>query len=151
MSEKRPILLVDDCADDLFFMHSAFKKAEFNTPLQEVHNGVDAIAYLKGEGVYSDRDAFPLPILMLLDLNMPMKSGFDVLKWVRAQSGLKHMPAIVLTASTRMEDVEHAFDLGATDFLVKPRTVKGLTDMIRRLRDWIEINHFPPLNEVVKR
>lgn len=149
MNEKHTILLVDDSENDLFLMRMAFKKAEFNIPLQEVHNGEQAIAYLKGDDPYSDRDKFPLPAVMLLDLNMPMKNGFDVLNWVRTQqTGLKRLLIIVLTASMRPEDVERAFDSGANSFLVKPGTMEDLTDMIRRLRDWLQYNRFPPLDDV---
>lgn len=146
MNEKQTILLVDDSEDDLFLMRTAFKKAEFESPLQEVRNGEEAIAYLKGDDPYSDRNKFPLPAVMLLDLNMPMKNGFDVLTWVRTQAGLKRLSIIVLTASMRAEDVERAFDLGANSFLVKPSSLEALATMIRCLRDWIQINHFPSLN-----
>jgi CheY-like chemotaxis protein len=132
-------------------MRIAFKKAEFRVFLQEVHNGEEAIAYLSGEGPFSDRGRFPLPAVMLLDLNMPMKNGFHVLEWVRAQPMLKRMAIIILTASTRPEDVAQAFDLGATSFLVKPASIEDLAAMIRCLRDWLQLNHFPPLNEAVRR
>ncbi len=145
MNERATILLVDDSENDLLFMRAAFKKAEFNNPLQEVHNGEEAIAYLKGDGSYGDRSRFPLPMIMLLDLNMPMQNGFDVLTWVRAQAGLKRLTIIVMTASMRAEDVEQAFDLGANSFLVKPSNLEALTAMIRSLRDWVRINQFPSL------
>ena len=90
-------------------------------------------------------------VVMLLDLNMPMKNGFDVLKWVCAQPMLKRMSIVILTASMRMEDVEQAFDLGAHSFLVKPSNLKDMINTIRYLRDWIQINHFPPLNDAVAR
>jgi CheY-like chemotaxis protein len=151
LNEKQTILLVDDSDDDLVIMRIAFKKAEFVASFQEVHNGQEAIAYLNGEGPFIDRDKFPLPAIMLLDLNMPMKSGFDVLKWVRAQPVLKRMAIIILTASMRLEDVERAYDLGANSYLVKPGGMEELTAMIRCLRDWIKLNHFPPLNATVKR
>jgi CheY-like chemotaxis protein len=148
---EQTILLVDDSENDLFLMRRAFKKAEFNVPLQEVHNGEEAIAYLKGDDPYSDRNKFPLPAVMLLDLNMPMKNGFDVLNWVRAQTGLKRLSIIVLSASERAEDLERAFDLGANSFLVKPSTLEALAAMIRCLRDWIQINHFPSLTDAVRK
>ena len=151
MNEKQTILLVDDSENDLELMRVAFKKADFNSPLQEVHNGEEAISYLRGEGLYCDRNKFPLPTVMLLDLNMPRKNGFDVLDWVRTQPALKRMPIIILTASMRREDVERAFDLGAHSFLVKPAALEELVAMIRCLRDWLQINHFPPLNEAVRR
>ena len=151
MNQNPTFLLVDDSENDLFLTRVAFKKAGIDSSLQEVHNGEEAIAYLKGDGPYSDRNAFPLPAAMLLDLNMPMKDGFDVLKWVRTQPALKRMPVIILSASMRSEDVEQAFDLGANSFLVKPGTIADLIDMIRCLRDWLRYNHFPPLNETVRR
>ena len=147
MNDKQTILMVDDNESDTFLVRSAFKKAAFNNPLQEVRNGEEAIAYLKGDAPYSDRDKYPLPIIMLLDLNMPMKNGFDVLTWLRAQPGLKRLTVIILTASMRMEDVERAFDLGANSFLVKPSSLEDLTAMIRSLRDWLHYHHFPPFNE----
>ena len=146
MNARQTILLVDDSENDLFLMSRAFEKADFKSPLQTVHNGEQAIAYLKGEGVYNDRNHYPLPMVMLLDLNMPMKNGFEVLEWVRNQPALKRLSIIILTASLRNEDVERAFDFGANAFLVKPSTLEQLTTMVRRLRDWIEINHFPPLH-----
>ena len=151
MNEWQTILLVDDRENDREIMRVAFKKANFSNPLQEVHNGEEAIAYLKGEDVYTDRNKFPLPAVMLLDLNMPMKNGFDLLSWVRTQPALKRLSIVILTASTRMEDVERAFDLGANSFLVKPSNIDALIAMIRCLRDWLQINHFPPLNEAVGR
>jgi CheY-like chemotaxis protein len=151
MNERQTILLVDDSENDLALMRIAFKKAGFNSPLQEVHNGEEAIAYLKGDGPYSDRDKFPLLTVMLLDLNMPMKNGFDVLTWVRTQPALKRLSIIVLSASMRIEDVERAYDLGANSFLGKPTDLNELVNMLRVLRDWLQINHFPPFNEAVRR
>jgi CheY-like chemotaxis protein len=146
MNENQTILLVDDSENDLWLMRAAFKKAEFNSPLREVRNGEEAIAYLKGDGPYGNRSEFPLPTVMLLDLNMPMKNGFDVLTWVRTQTGLKRLSIVVLTASLRAEDIERAFDLGANSFLLKPSNLETLAAMIRCLRDWIRINHFPSLS-----
>ena len=150
MNEKPTILMVDDSDNDLFLLRMAFKKAEFSVPLQEVHDGQEAIAYLKGEGRYSDRVGFPLPAIMFLDLNMPMKNGFEVLEWLRDQPGLKRLTVLVLTASMREEDAERAFDLGANWFAVKPSDIDTLVAMIRSLRDWMRHTQFPSLGEVAK-
>jgi len=147
MNDQQTILLVDDSENDLILMRRAFKKAKCNSPLQEVRNGEQAIAYLKGEGPYGDRDKFPLPAVMLLDLNMPKKNGFDVLAWVRSQPLLRRLAIIILTASNRSEEVDRAFDLGATSFLVKPIALEDLATMMRHLCDWVQINHFPALHE----
>src|SRR5678815_2078194 len=125
MDSTRTVLLVDDSETDLFLTRTAFGKAAFNSPLQEVRNGAEAIAYLQGEGPYSDRNKFPMPAVVLLDLNMPMKNGFDVLTWVRGQSTLKRVAVIVLSASMRTEDIERAFELGANSFLVKPGSMES--------------------------
>ena len=151
MNATQTILLVDDSENDLLLTRTAFRKAAWNNPLQEVQNGEEAIAYLKGEGAYNDRNEFPLPAAMLLDLNMPRKNGFDVLAWVRAHPTLKRLPIVILTASMRPEDVERAFDLGATSFLVKPTNLAELVEIIRSLCGWVQVNQFPPINEVVMR
>lgn len=142
MNEKPGILLVDDNENDLFLMRRAFGKAAFDVPLQEVHNGVEALAYLTGAHPYSDRVQFPLPTVMLLDLNMPKGNGFDLLTQVRAQEGLRRLSIIVLTSSALTEDIERALDCGASAYLVKPSSFEALVAMIRCLREWIEINHF---------
>jgi CheY-like chemotaxis protein len=147
MSQPQSILMVDDIEDNLYLMRAAFRMAKAEHPLQEARDGEAAIAYLKGEGHYSDRNQFPLPTVMLLDLNMPKKNGFEVLAWVRAQPGLKRLMVIILTASMRGEDVERAFDLGANSFLVKPLGLDELTAMLRCLCDWIQFNQYPSLDE----
>jgi len=147
MNNPQTILMVDDSEDNLLLMHAAFEMAKCKNPLQEAHNGEEAIAYLKGEGAFGDRNKFPLPTVMLLDLNMPKKNGFDVLTWGRTQPGLKRLAIISLTSSIRSDDVERAFDLGANSFLVKPLALDELAAMLRCLGDWIQINQFPSLNE----
>lgn len=143
MNPNQTILLVDDSDSDVELMRLAFQWAKFEAPLQVVRNGVEAIAYLDGEGPYEDRSQFPLPTVMLLDLNMPMKDGFQVLEWVNTQPRLKRLTVIILTATSREEEIERAFDLGAHSFLIKPPTMDDLTGMMRCLRDWLQINHFP--------
>jgi len=147
MNEGKTILVVDDSENDLELMRNAFHQAKGDHPLQELRNGEEAIAYLKGEGLYADRKKYPLPIVMLLDLNMPKKNGYDVLVWVRAQPTLKRLPIFILTASMRSEDVERAYYLGATSYLAKPSNLTALADMMRSLCDWIQINHFPSIQE----
>jgi CheY-like chemotaxis protein len=147
--KEQTILLVDDSENDLFLMRRALKRAEFNVPVQEAHNGEIAISYLAGKGIYGNRNEYPSPALVLLDLNMPMKNGFDVLEWVRTQPSLRRLTIIVMTASLRPEDVDRAFELKAASYLVKPANMESLTSMARSIRDWTQINHFPPRNEMV--
>ena len=151
MNQQQTILMVDDSENDLLLMRVAFKKAEFSNPIKEAHDGDEAVRYLEGEGEFANRTKFPFPLVVLLDLNMPGKDGFQFLKWVRSHPRFKALPLIVLTASMRIEDVQHAFDLGANAFLVKPGAIEDLVAMIRCLRDWLGYNHFPPYNEAVNR
>ena len=150
MHEKPTILLVDDSENDRFLMRLAFDKADFRCALPEVGDGSQAIAYLKGEGAYGDRTAFPLPDVMLLDLNMPLQNGFEVLEWLRGEPGLKRLSVVILTASMREEDAHRALDLGANWFLVKPSDIADLVAIIRALRDWMHFTQFPSLTQPAK-
>ncbi len=143
MNSNPTILLVDDSENDIELLRAAFKRAGFNPALREVHNGREAIAYLQGDALYADRTEFPLPTLMVMDLNMPMMNGLAVLAWVRGHARLRRLPVIVLTASMRIQDIDRAFDLGVNSFLVKPSTLDELVVMTQCLRDWIAINEFP--------
>ena len=145
MNEKQTVLLVDDSEDDIMLMKHAFQAAQFKPSVQTVSNGEEALAYLKGEDAFANREEFPLPTVMLLDLNMPRVTGFDVLAWVRTQPLLRRLTIIVFSASARAEDVERAYELGVSSYLVKPTTVAELIAMMCSLRDWLDYNHFPSL------
>ena len=119
----RAVLYVEDEADDVFFMERAFQKAGLTHTLYAVGDGHQAIAYLAGEQPFNRR-THPLPCAMLLDLNLPRISGFDVLGWVRAHPELRDLPVIVFSSSGRWEDRERAEKLGATQYLLKP--ISGL-------------------------
>ena len=150
MNETQTILLVDDSENDICLVRIAFREAEIINPIQAAHNGEEAIAYLQGDPPFDDPRRFPLPAVMLLDLNMPRRNGFEVLEWLRAQPGLKRLTVIILTASLREEDVDRSFDLGANSFLVKPSSIEDLTAMGRCLRDWMGCGHFPQLTEAIQ-
>lgn len=146
MNETETILLADDSPDDLFLLRTAFKSARLFNPVREVLDGDAAIAYLGGAPPFDDRSSFPLPAVMLLDLNMPRRDGFQVLEWVRRQPGLRRLMVFVLTASLRQEDLDRAFDLGANAFLVKPGSLDGLVAMSRALAEWIRVLQLPHLS-----
>jgi CheY-like chemotaxis protein len=127
------VLMAEDDDNDVFFVERAFKQAQVVNPLHRVKDGEEALAYLKGEGRFSSRDEFPLPHLMLLDLKMPRKNGFEVIQWVRQQPGLRRMPLVVLTSSKEDPDINRAYELGANTYLVKPVKFDGLVDMMKTL------------------
>src|SRR6202008_1969122 len=141
------ILMAEDDENDVFFIERAFKQAQIANPLNRVRDGEEAIAYLKGEGAYADRDKFPLPHLVLLDLKMPRKNGFEVIAWVRQQPGLRRLPLVVLTSSKEGPDVNRAYELGANTYLVKPVKFEGLVEMMKTLNlYWLILAEKPSYN-----
>jgi CheY-like chemotaxis protein len=120
MRHKALILLVEDRADDVTIILRSFDKAGITNPTCVVGDGEEAIAYLSGSGKYANRNEYPLPELILLDLKMPKVDGFEVLKWVRTHPELSNIRVVVLTSSDDIRDVNLAYKLGANSFLVKP-------------------------------
>src|SRR5215475_14358650 len=125
---KRVLVAEDDPAD-VFLLERAFSRAGVAASLHFVRDGQEAIDYLGGEHRYDNREEFPLPHLMLLDLKMPRLGGFDVLGWLRGQPGLKRLLVTVLTSSSQPEDINRSYDLGANSYLVKPQTPEGLSEL----------------------
>ena len=120
MSEHPTFLLVEDDNNDVLLIKRSFLKARVLNPLQVVTTGEDAIAYLSGQDKYANRLEFPLPALVLLDIQMPRVDGFQVLTWIRKQPALSEIRVVMLTASDAMRNVNLAYQLGANSFLIKP-------------------------------
>lgn len=113
-------MLVEDLEDDVELVRRAFAKAAVPNPIHVVRSGEEALKYLSGTGQYANRAEHPLPDLILLDLRMPGMDGFEVLAWIRSQTGIRTIPVVVLTSSDLVWDVNRAYELGASSFLVKP-------------------------------
>jgi CheY-like chemotaxis protein len=126
-----PILLVEDNEDEVFMMQRAFRKSQIHNPLHTVRDGEEAIAYLEGTGRFSDRDAFPVPIVIFLDLNMPKKGGLEVLQHIRSRPELQKLTVNVLSSSTRPADIDQSAQLGANAYLIKPTQITELEEMVR--------------------
>ncbi len=131
-----PILYAEDEQDDVFFVQRAFKETGILNDLVSVPDGDLAVDYLAGAGAYSNRAKHPLPCLALLDINMPKKSGLEVLKWVRAQPAICALPVIMLTSSSEEADIHRAYIQGANGFLVKPAKPDELLAMVRAIKDY---------------
>ncbi len=144
MPDRRLILIADDSEDDTLLLKQAFKRTHPEIPLRFVDNGQAAMDCLAGRERYADRSRNPFPRLLLLDLKMPMVSGFDVLEWVRDQAGLRRLPVAVLTSSNQPADINRAYDLGANSYIVKPTTWEDLEALVSTLRHyWLHLNQEP--------
>jgi CheY-like chemotaxis protein len=138
------ILLVEDNSTDVMLIQRAFEKAKLANPVHVVSDGDAAVDYLAGSGKYADRAQFPLPILLLLDLKLPRRSGLEVLQWLRGQETLKRIPVVMLTSSQQERDVNAAYDQGVNSYLVKPVEFDGLLEMLKTVNlYWLMLNEKP--------
>lgn len=138
------ILLVEDDPNDVLLFRRAFNRAGFANHLVVLNDGEDALKYLKGEGPYTDRTAFPLPILVLLDLSMPRLGGLEVLEWLRMQPDLKHLPVIILTSSTFAPDLAKAYQSGANSFMSKPSDPFEYSASLKQILEfWLTSTRLP--------
>ena len=129
------VLLVDDDANFATLVKLAFTTAWPEAVLQIVGDGEAAIQYLLGHERYADRQQFPVPSLILLDLNMPRVDGFQVLSWKREIHELNALPVVVWSTSDLPENVQQAYSLEAVAYLVKPTAFNDYTEIVKRLKN----------------
>ncbi len=138
------VLLVDDGPNERILFEMAGKKAGVTYELRHAIDGVEAVDYLKGEGQYGDRAKYPFPDLVILDVNMPRMTGFEVLAWIRGHPDLRQLTVIMWTSSSHEEDVRRAYGLLANSYLVKPLSLVVLVDMVRMIDTyWLKLNLLP--------
>jgi CheY-like chemotaxis protein len=139
------ILLVEDEETDVFFLRKAFANVGVANPVQVANHGGVAMDYLQGAGPFGERDKFPLPYLILLDLKLPVTMGLDILKWLRHQPQFKSTVVVVLTSSEDARDIDAAYALGANGYLIKPADSSKLTGLAQSIKDfWLTHNRPAP-------
>ena len=132
MAKDRPaLLIVEDNEDDIFFVERIFKQIGARCELRFARDGMEAIDYLSGRGTFKDRAKYPMPTIILMDLKMPRRNGFEVLEWMHNQPEIKLIPTIVVTSSTLQEDVTRAYRLGANAVMNKPVDKDSLLQMLK--------------------
>jgi CheY-like chemotaxis protein len=132
-SEKKTLLVVDDRPDDIELLKLMFKRSRILNPVHYVAGVEDAICYLKGEGAYADRKAYPFPTLVFVDLHLRDGSGFDILRWIRSHQG--HSPiAVVVLSGSDVNAFKQAYELGAHSFLTKPLKFEDFENMVTHVR-----------------
>jgi CheY-like chemotaxis protein len=124
------ILLVEDDENDLFFVQRATSEGAVGHKVYAVHDGSDAIRYLRGEGDYADRQKFPIPNVILTDIKMPGMGGFDFLRWLRSHPESSVIPVIVYSNSNLEKDVTEAYRLGANAYIKKPSSLNELIETL---------------------
>ncbi len=148
MIQEQTIFLVEDNDDDAELAVMAFKRAKISNPLVRVRDGVEALDYLFCRGPYAKRDVSDLPAVTLLDLKLPKLSGLDVLKAVRADERVKHLPIVILTSSNEDRDRLSAYDHFANSYVLKPVDYDQFVAAALQLGlYWMVLNAPPPRKE----
>ncbi len=138
------ILVVEDNDDDVVLIQEAFSEGKMANRIAIVRDGEEAMAYLRKQGPYADA---PLPGMVLLDINMPKKDGFEVLAEVKADARLRPLPVVMLTISDREEDIVRSFDQGACSYIRKPVTLTRFIAVAKEFElYWSLVSRIPPLN-----
>lgn len=131
LNERPTLLVVEDDENDIFFVERIFRQIGARCTLQFARDGVEAIDYLSGKGKFGDRSKYALPTIILMDLKMPRKSGFEVLEWMQKQPEIKLIPTVIITSSTLQDDVTRAYRLGANAVMNKPVDKESLMQMLK--------------------
>jgi CheY-like chemotaxis protein len=140
------ILMADDDKEDCLLVSKAFKESRLANDLRFVEDGEELMDYLRCHGRFTDPSSAPRPGIILLDLNMPKKSGREALKEIKEDPDFKAIPVIVLTTSQDEADVLKSYDLGANSYITKPVTFQGLVEVIKSLgKYWFDIVELPEL------
>jgi DNA-binding response OmpR family regulator len=140
------ILLVEDNADDEVLTMRALKKNNIGNEVVIVRDGVEALDYLFGTGVYEGRDISVVPQLILLDLKLPKIEGLEVLRRLRAQDHTRLLPVVILTSSTEEQDRVSGYGYGANSYVRKPVDFNQFMEAVRQLGlYWLILNEAPPV------
>jgi len=140
------ILLVEDMPSDAALIRRGFEKTKVLNPIVWTKNGQEALGYLSGLGQYGDRNKYPLPALILLDLDLPEMTGFELLQWKRTQPYIRRIPVVILTIDRATSAVNAAYDLGANSYLIKPGNPDEIMRIVKIIQEyWLGLNESPKL------
>jgi CheY-like chemotaxis protein len=130
------ILVVEDEESDALLLKRAFKRNNILNPVQWVKDGLEAIAYLNGQGVYADRALYPFPEVMILDIKMPRMDGLELLAWIRDHPDFRVIPTIIMSSSRQDHDITRAYELGANTYQIKPSSFDELTKLVKSAHEY---------------
>jgi CheY-like chemotaxis protein len=146
-SRRITVVLVEDDPNDVLLIRRAFERTGGEMTLIHLSDGDAAVQYLAGQEPYHARLESPCPTIMLLDIKLPRRSGFEVLSWARSQTtAAKRIPILMLTSSGQKADIDRAYDLGATAYLRKPSRAKLLSELVADLKTfWLKWGEIPEI------
>jgi two-component system response regulator len=141
---NRSILLVEDNRDDVELTVMALSEAKITNPVVVARNGVEALDYLFGTGAHAGRDVADQPVVVLLDIKLPLLNGLDVLKRMRGDERTRRTPVVMLTSSTEQTDIATTYELGANSYVRKPVEFEGFVTAARQLGLYWTVLNNPP-------
>ena len=145
MVDRKVILLVEDDANDVELTLRAFRNSPLGNEIVVVRDGIEALEYLHATGAYAGRDVTNLPHVVLLDLNLPVLDGLEVLRRIRADERTRRLPVVILTSSNEDSDKVSGYALGANSYVRKPVNFSQFTDAVKQLGlYWMVVNEVPP-------
>jgi CheY-like chemotaxis protein len=144
---RSTIMIVDDDPGYLFFIERAFREMGVKDPIHLISSGREAIAYIMGEGKFSDRSLYAYPTFLSVDLKMPGTDGFAVLAHLQNHPEWAIIPTVVLSSSNDLDDIRKAYMLGASSFHLKPTTLAGLQQQLKVLYDYWMTCEVPEVDE----
>lgn len=149
MEDAPVLLLVEDDPSDARLIQRALLKVQIGARVVHVADGDEAVSYLAGEDGFTDREVFPHPFLVLLDVKLPRRSGLEVLRWIRQQeSTVAATPVVMFSSSSQTSDINTAYMLGANSYLVKPDSTDQLVSMMHVVKAyWFRHNMMPIRSE----
>jgi two-component system response regulator len=143
------ILLIEDNPSDIALARRAFEKARIVNELVVAEDGQEALDYIFGLGAFAGRDPSEIPLLTLMDLQLPKLSALDLLKRIRADMRTRRMPVVILTSSNEDQDIAAGYDLGVNSFIRKPVDFNQFVHTVEQLAlYWLLLNEPPPLARV---
>ena len=144
--EQKIILLVEDNPDDVALTLHALKKSNITNEVVVAQDGKEALDYLFGRGEYASRDASRIPVLILLDLNLPKINGIEVLQSIRADERTRLLPTVILTSSKEEQDLVNGYRSGANSYIRKPVDFNQFAEAIHQVGlYWLVLNEPPPV------
>jgi len=144
-NSKTVVLLAEDDENDVLLFNRAIKSSSFACEVNSVSDGQEAIDYLQSNPPFQDKQAFPFPRFLILDLKMPRRSGFEVLEWLQEHPECKIIPTIVFSSSKMADDIKRAYQLGANSYFTKPNDYEELKSFFQLMLNYWARANLPPI------